>query len=288
MKREEFSFRSRDGLEIACYRWPGAQPAGIVQIAHGMGEHSMRYEHVAAALADAGFQVYANDHRGHGRTAKTKESLGDFGAGGWDALIDDMAALTRLAREREGGLPLTVLGHSMGSFAAQQYLLDHSSLIAGAVISGSVSADKLELDPTREVDLTSLNQEIENPRTDFDWLTRDPAIVDAYIADPLCGFGVNSRSLESMAAGLERMADPAQLKRIRSDLPIYILAGDGDPLNRKLEWLKPMAERYRAAGVRDVTEKYYAGGRHEMLNEINRDEVYRDLLAWIRRAIGAK
>jgi alpha-beta hydrolase superfamily lysophospholipase len=288
MPSEEFSFKSQAGLEIAYYRWRTTKkPTGIVQIAHGMGEHSLRYGDFAEFLNGEGFHVYANDHRGHGRTAKTKEMLGDFGAGGWDALVDDVASVTRLARTREGvALPILLLGHSMGSFAAQQYLIDHSELIAGAIISGSASIDKLAIDPTRQGDLTAFNQAFEPARTPYDWLSRDPAQVDKYIADPLCGFGVNARAMQSMAASAPRQIDPASIARIRKDLPIYIIAGDKDPINHDLEWLKPLAERYRAAGIADVSEKYYAGGRHEMLNETNRDEVYRDILGWIHHALG--
>jgi alpha-beta hydrolase superfamily lysophospholipase len=286
MTREDFSFTSSDGLEVACYRWAApVQPAGIVQIAHGMGEHALRYGHTAAFLANAGFHVYANDHRGHGRTARNHEALGDFGAGGWNALVADLAALSRIAHERDPRLPLVLLGHSMGSFAAQQYILDHSALIAAVALSGSVAVDKLTFDSDRSVDLSSLNEAIADPRTPYDWLSRDPAVVDAYIADSACGFGVNPRSVQAMAQAAPRLADPAELKRIRSDLPIYILAGDKDPLNRDLEWLKPLAQRYRAVGLTDVTEKYYPGGRHEMLNETNRDEVLRDLLNWMRHAL---
>jgi alpha-beta hydrolase superfamily lysophospholipase len=286
MTREDFSFTSSDGLEVACYRWAApVRPVGIVQIAHGMGEHAIRYAPAAAFLTDAGFHVYANDHRGHGRTATSRETLGAFGAGGWNALVADLAALSRIARERDRGLPLVLLGHSMGSFAAQQYLLDHSALSAAVVLSGSVAVDKLTFDTDRTIDLSALNQAIANPRTPYDWLSRDPAVVDAYIADPRCGFGVNPRAVQAMAQAAPRMADPAELKRIRRDLPIYILAGDKDPLNRDLEWLKPLAERYRSVGLADVTEKYYPGGRHEMLNETNRDEVLRDLLGWLRHAL---
>jgi alpha-beta hydrolase superfamily lysophospholipase len=286
MRREDFSFASEDGLEIAYYRWrtPG-KAAGIVQIAHGMGEHTLRYAHVADFLNQAAFHVYANDHRGHGRSAKGPESLGDFGAGGWDALVSDMVTLTRLARLREGRLPLILLGHSMGSFAAQQYVLDNSVLIAGLVLSGSAAVDKLDIDPSREADLTAFNRTFEPARTQHDWLSRDPAAVDAYEADPLCGFGVNKKALESMAASAKRLIDPAALAGIRKDLPIYIFAGDKDPINHDLEWLKPVAERYRAAGIANVSEKYYPDGRHEMLNETNRDEVLRDLVDWLQNPI---
>ncbi len=288
MRREDFSFNSEDGLEIAYYRWraPG-RAVGIVQIAHGMGEHSLRYAHVAEFLNQAGFHVYTNDHRGHGRSVKGPESLGDFGAGGWNGLVADMLTLTRLARTREGRLPVVLLGHSMGSFAAQQYVLDNSALIAGLVLSGSAAVDKLAIDPSREADLTAFNRAFEQARTPHDWLSRDPTVVDAYEADPLCGFGINKKAMETMAAAAARLTEPAALAQIRKDLPVYIFAGDKDPINHDLEWLKPLAERYRAAGIANVSEKYYPDGRHEMLNETNRDEVMRDLLSWLQKAIAA-
>ncbi len=292
MAREDFSFTSPEGtgpepIEVACYRWPAAgKPIGIVQISHGMGEHSLRYADLAAHLNQAGFHVYSNDHRGHGRTARSKEALGDFGTGGWDALIEDMARLTRIAREREGGLPLILLGHSMGSFATQAYLLEHSDLLAAAALSGSAAVDKLQMiSSSGDADLTAINREFEPARTPFDWLSRDPAQVDKYLADPLCGFGVIARSMATMAPASIRIVDPPQLARIRKDLPIWIMAGDRDPINHHLEWLRPVAERYRAAGIKDVTEKYYRDGRHEMFNETNRAEVYRDLLEWLRHSL---
>jgi alpha-beta hydrolase superfamily lysophospholipase len=250
-----------------------------------MGEHSLRYAHVAEFLNQAGFHVYANDHRGHGGSTKGPESLGDFGIGGWNGLVADMTMLTRLARMREGGLVVILLGHSMGSFAAQQYVLDNSALIAGLVLSGSAAVDKLSIDPSQDADLTAFNRGFEPARTPHDWLSRDPAAVDAYEADPLCGFGINKKAMEAMAASVARLVDPAALSQIRKDLPIYIFAGDKDPINHDLEWLKPLAERYRAAGIANVSEKYYPGGRHEMLNETNRDEVMRDLASWLQKAI---
>jgi alpha-beta hydrolase superfamily lysophospholipase len=286
VRRDDFSFNSEDGLEIAYYRWRAqGKAAAIVQIAHGMGEHALRYAHVAEFLNQAGFHVYANDHRGHGRTAKGRESLGDFGNGGWNGLVADMVTLTRMARTREGRLPAILLGHSMGSFAAQQYVLEHSALIAGLVLSGSAAVDKLAIDPSQDADLTAFNRGFEPARTQHDWLSRDHAAVDAYEADPLCGFGINKTAMQSMAAGASRLVDPAALAQIRKDLPIYIFAGHKDPINHGLEWLKPLAERYRAAGIANVSEKYYPEGRHEMLNETNRDEVMRDLASWLQKTI---
>lgn len=291
MAQEDFAFVSAcDGLRIACYRWPGtARTSAVVQIAHGLGEHALRYAGIAKFLNNAGFHVYANDHRGHGSTAPSAEAYGDFGEVGWDGVVADLAQLTGIIQAREPGLPIILLGHSMGSFAAQDYLLSHSAMIRGCALSGSAAPDLIAhlIEEVGEGGLESLNTPFEPARTPFDWLSRNPAEVDAYVSDTRCGFNLNDRSRESAQISWARLKDTDALKRIRPELPLYILAGDADPVNHDLEYLRPVAERYRAAGLRDVTEKYYPAGRHEMFNETNRDEVFRDLLAWLRRFIPA-
>jgi len=278
-----FRYASSDGAQITAYRWdPAGEPRAVIQLTHGMGEHAQRFDYVARALNDAGFVVYAQDHRGHGATADP-DAYGDLGPGGWTALVDDIGLLSAHIREDHADLPLILVGHSMGSFAAQQYVLDNSALIAGLVLSGSAAVDKLSIDPSQDADLTAFNRAFEPARTPHDWLSRDPAAVDAYEADPLCGFGINKKAMEALTASAIRLIDPAALAQIRKDLPIYIFAGDKDPINHDLEWLKPLAERYRAAGIENVSEKYYPGGRHEMLNETNRDEVMRDLASWLQK-----
>jgi len=292
VSREDLSFTSScDGQEIVYYRWrTNRNPFGTVQIAHGLGEHALRYARLAVALNDSGFNVYANDHRGHGRTAKSPDAYGDFGEPGWDALVEDTVQLTGIAKTSEGELAVVLLGHSMGSFVAQQYLLGHSDLIAGCVISGSAAPDLIAhlVDEVGERGLESLNDPFEPARTPFDWLSRDPLEVDAYIADALCGFNMSERSRLSAKAAWERASDAGAIDTIRKDLPIYIFAGDADPVNNHLEYLRPLAARYRAAGIRDLSEKYYLEGRHEMFNEINRAEVTADLLAWLDRIIKAQ
>jgi alpha-beta hydrolase superfamily lysophospholipase len=282
----EFHFDGAGGERIFAYRWSGDAPVrGVLQLAHGMGEHALRYREKLAPLIESGIVAYANDHRGHGRTAKSKEHYGDFGAGGFPALVSDMLALTRIAHAENPGKPLIFLGHSMGSFALQAYLLDHSKEIDGAVLSGSAALDLLAGSGTAGGGLESLNAGFPNPRTPFDWLSRDEREVDKYLADPMCGFSVNEAGMGSMFGELARTFDPANLKSIRSDLPIYLFAGDRDPVNGKLDWLAPLAQRYRDAGVRDVTTDFYKDGRHEMLNETNRAEVVANLRRFIDRVI---
>jgi alpha-beta hydrolase superfamily lysophospholipase len=291
MGREDLSFvSSSDRLRIVYYRWPAVGAArAAVQIAHGLGEHALRYSHVAAFLNDAGFHVYANDHRGHGATAGSPDSYGDFGECGWNAVVADAVELTNIIKTREGKIPVILLGHSMGSFIAQQYILDHSAEIAGCVLSGSAAPNLIArlVEEVGAGGLEVLNTPFEPARTPFDWLSRDEAAVDAYVADSRCGFNMSERARESAKIAWERASQLEELERIRKNLPIYILAGDADPVNQNLEALKPVAERYRAAGLSEVSEQYYAGGRHEMFNETNRDQVMRDLLAWLLRIVPA-
>jgi len=280
MAEDTFWFEGGDGTKLFAYRWLPDKPVrGVLQIAHGMGEHALRYRAPLQPLLDAGIAIYANDHRGHGRTSP--DALGDFGPGGFKALVDDMAVLSRLIRAENPEKKLVLMGHSMGSFAAQIYVVDHSGLIDGYILSGSAALDKLQ---APKGGLSAIGAGMEKPRTPFDWLTRDESEVDAYIADPLCGFTVDEAGRASMFAAAAPALDPAQLARIRKDQPVYVFAGDKDPINAGLTALTPLVDRYRALGL-DVATDFYAGGRHEMLNETNRAEVVANLQAFIERAI---
>lgn len=282
-----FQFEGRDGTPITAYRWQATGPTrGVLQVAHGMGEHALRYLAPLKPLRDAGITIYANDHRGHGKTAPNAAALGDFGAGGFSAVVDDMAGLAEIARHENPGKTLILLGHSMGSFAAQIFALSHSGLIDGLVLSGSACLDLLPAsDDPKGASLEAFNAPFEPARTPFDWLSRDPREVDAYIADPLCGFTVTPASMQSIFAAAAALFAPGALKHIRPDLPIYIFSGDKDPVNGGLAWLKPLVERYRDAGIQDVSYEFYKDGRHEMLNETNRAEVVGKLGAWIERVV---
>jgi alpha-beta hydrolase superfamily lysophospholipase len=289
MPVSELSYKSADGTKIVAYKWePEDPPRAVVQITHGMGEHARRYQHVAQALNDAGFVVYAQDHRGHGATGDPA-AYGNLSEGGWTALVDDIGLLSEKIRVDHPGLPLILLGHSMGSFAVQQYLLDHSADVDGVVLTGTAAIDLLEpaLDLDVPLDLTGFNAPFQPARTDYDWLSRDEAIVDAYIADPACGFGIDADSAKVMFAGARRLADPAQVAVIRDSLPVYIAVGEADPVNGGLALLTPLTERLKSAGLTDVTVRTYPEARHEILNETNRDEVITELNSWLSRVASA-
>jgi alpha-beta hydrolase superfamily lysophospholipase len=287
MDTSDFTITGRDGEAIVGYRWSGKGPTrAIVQIAHGMGEHAARYARLAAALVDRGYVVYANDHRGHGRTAGSADRHGYLGPAGWAGLVDDIAAVSALARSEHPGVPLVVLGHSMGSFALQQHLLDHSAELDAAILSGTSAGDVIVagIDTTQPADLATFNAGFE-PRTGYEWLSRDEAEVDAYVADPDCGFSLDMPAMAEMVAATAATADPDRLAGIRDDLPIYVFSGDADPLAGGGALIELVGDRYREAGVRDVTVTLYPGARHETLNETNRDEVTADLIGWLDRVV---
>jgi alpha-beta hydrolase superfamily lysophospholipase len=254
-----------------------------------MGEHVRRYDHVADALTAEGFVVYGHDHRGHGASLDTADQPGRLGPNGWSALVDDLRLPVARAKADYPGLPVVVVAHSMGSFAAQQFLLEHSTDVDAVALTGTAALDLIAsaLDPSGELELSAFNTPFEPARTDFDWLTRDESAVDAYVADPLCGFSIDTASLQQLFAGAPGLADPAELARINRDLPLYLAVGSKDPVNAGLTLLWPLVDRYRAAGLHDVTVRVHDDARHEIFNEINRAEVIDDLLQWLRRVTTA-
>jgi alpha-beta hydrolase superfamily lysophospholipase len=283
MTESAFTVPGRGEVVLFVRHWPASGAVrAVVQISHGMGEHSGRYARLAAALNAAGFDVYAHDHRGHGRSARSASEFGHFGPDGWNALVDDLAAVGGAIDVRSGGAPRVLLGHSLGSFALQQYLLDHSADIAAAVLTGTSAVDAIfgNLDPDTSLDRMPGNEAFEG-RTDFDWLSRDPDEVDRYVADPACGFSADAEALADMAAAATRPVDAEALRNIRADLPILLMSGSADPLSGAMALVELVAQRYRDAGVRDVTVIGYEGARHEVFNETNRDEVTSDLIAWL-------
>jgi alpha-beta hydrolase superfamily lysophospholipase len=285
---DAFSYRAADGRQLAGFRWTaddGNSDSGIVVLVHGMGEHLRRYDHVADALTAHGYAVYGHDHRGHGASLAADDEPGQLGHNGWSALVEDLNLVIAQAKSDHPGLPVVIVAHSMGSFATQQFLLDHGSDVDAVALTGTAALDLLEpaLDLSTDLDLSAFNTPFQPARTDFDWLSRDESVVDAYIADPFCGFGIDAASVKEMFAGARRLADPDEVSRIPHYLPVYLAVGSKDPVNGELNLLWALVDRYRAAGLNDVTVRVYDDGRHEILNEINRAEVIEDLLHWLQR-----
>ena len=196
-----------------------------------------------------------------------------------------MVHLSHIARKENPDQPFILLGHSLGSFAAQQYILDHSNLIDGLILSGSGALDGLaRLAKTPQLE-NLLNGQFAPARTPFDWLSRDPAVADAFMKETLCFAALQPGSMESFLAAASHLADPHCLRWIRPDLPIYLFSGSEDPIGQQLEGVRLLMERYRKAGVTNLSHHFYAGGRHEMFNETNRKEVVTNLLLWISEVL---
>jgi alpha-beta hydrolase superfamily lysophospholipase len=304
MPATEFAFQAHDGARLLGRRWlPDGRPRAIVQIAHGLAEHSARYARLAATLNEAGYGVYANDHRGHGPSAETADLAHFADEDGWTKAVGDLWTFNRLIASDEPGVPIVFLGHSLGSFLGRQFVADHSDALAGAVFSGSngkppaiatvgrifARIERLRLGRRGKSKLLfdmwfgDYNKQFKPARTAFDWLSRDESEVDAYVADPLCGFPFTTQLAIDVLDALPHLSSPASLAPIRKDLPIYVFSGERDPVGSNIQGL--IAD-LKAAGFARLTTRVYPGARHETLNEINREEVVRDLIGWLDGVAG--
>ena len=299
MPGSEFEFRADDGQTLLGRRWlPEGSPRAVLQIAHGLAEHSARYARLAAALNAAGYAVYANDHRGHGPKAAPAD-LGHFAdEGGWDKVVGDLWTFNRLIAAEQPGLPIVFLGHSLGSFLGRGFLAKHSDALAGAALSGSngkppaiatlgrlmAREERLRLGKRGKSALIlqlwfgEFNKPFKPARTDFDWLSRDERQVDAFVADPLCGFPFTTQLAIDVLDALPYVTSQKSLATIRKDMAVYVFSGERDPVGANI---KGLIQDLKAAGFTQLTTRLYPGARHETLNETNRDEVTRDLIAWL-------
>jgi alpha-beta hydrolase superfamily lysophospholipase len=300
-----FTFTRTDGVELFVYCWlPAEPPRAIVQIAHGLAEHAGRYARLARALTSAGYAVYANDHRGHGRTAKSSDDLGFFAEqDGWRRCLDDLWHLNRHIAAAHPGLPIVLLGHSMGSTLAEQFMGEHGDALAGVVLSGAngkptslaaigraiTRAERLRLGARGKSQLVqsltfdAFNTKFTPARTAFDWLSRDPAEVDKYIADPLCGFPARVQLWVDLLDGWATVSTSAHRHQVPKTLPLYVIAGDRDPVSGSTRQLKPWLADYRAEGLVNLKHRFYPEARHELFNETNRDQVTAELIAWLNQ-----
>lgn len=300
--KQEFTFPSSDGVHTVAAAWwrPEGPPRGVVQLVHGISEHIGRYDSFARFLAEHGFAVVGHDHLGHGRTARNPSEFGWFAdRDGWKHVVKDVRALRERVGAEYPGLPCFLLGHSMGSFVVRGYLMFWPGTVDGAILSGTgqepaptVALGKFltGIGNPRKVNklvnslsLGAYNKKFAPNRTSADWISRDEQIVDAYVADPLCSFVPTAGMNHDMMGGLQFIAGKENLSRMDKDTPVYFFSGDKDPVGGMGEGVRKVCGFFRDAGVKDVTMKLYPGGRHEMLNETNRDEVYADVLSWLEK-----
>jgi len=299
-----FSFESSagDAVNIQVHDWPSAKPRATVIVAHGAAEHGKRYERLAMALNAAGYSVLAPDHRGHGLTGQA-QTLGVFASDdGWNRAVADIRQLIGIARER-AAVPVVLMGHSMGSFMAQQCIAEFGHELDAVVLSGSTILDGFgELVPVLAAEIEQQGRDLPSPvmtqmmgsgmggeftdgDTGYEWLSRDKAEVQKYVDDPLCGFGLSSGAWYDMIANNRLASGPEGFAHTPKSLPIYLFAGDKDPINGALAGVYALENLYAAAGFLSVISRYYPDGRHEMLNEINRDEVTEDLIRWLNENV---
>ncbi len=299
MERSDFVYPSSDGVhQVHAVMWiPDGEPRGVVQLVHGICEYAARYEPFARFLTQNGFVVAGNDHLGHGQTAKGPEEYGFFNQ--WWDLVHDVRALQLKMQERYPHLPYFLLGHSMGSFVARTFLIDYPGELTGCILSGTGQEPPVTValgkaltglgDPRKvnklfyKLSIGAYNAKFRPNRTSADWICRDEKVVDAYLADPLCTFPTKAGMNHAMMTGLQYVGSRANLEKMDKKTPVYFFAGDSDPVGAMGKGVQKVAGWFREVGCEDVTLRLYPGGRHEMLNEINKEEVFRDTLAWLEQ-----
>lgn len=309
-KRQHFTFESVDQTEIFVYQWlrENQKQKGVIQIAHGMAETAARYERFAEILTANGFIVYANDHRGHGKTAKKIDTLGYLGEKeGFKLVVEDMAHLTKQIKEDHPTLPIYLFSHSMGSFAAQRYIMDFPIQINGLILSGSNGAQgfilkfgkilaKLEMrirgkkaksKLMNQLTFGSYNKNFQPQTTGSEWLTRDREELTKYLNNPYCGTIFPTSFYYEFLDTLEYIEDENNFRKIPKDLPIFLLSGDQDPVGDFGNGVIKLRNRYEQVGVKDLQMKLYEEARHELLNELNREEVMRDIIKWLEERVEA-
>ncbi len=302
-QHERLTLDAEDGHQIHAQLWsPVDQARGVIQIIHGLGEHGSRYARFAEAATGRGFIVAVHDHRGHGEHGDTP---GFFAAkNGWQLLLTDSLVVHEFLAKRFAELPVALLGHSMGSFVAQSFAMQHGEHIDALLLSASNWAPRKEtlagnllakLECWRrgersnspfldKLGFSDFNKPFAPARTELDWLSRDPDEVDAYIADPLCGGPYTAGLWRDLTHGLFKIASEKEMSRVPSELPILITGGEKDPVGGE-HGMSRLAVHYAQTGHDRLSVKIYPGGRHEMLNEINRDQVTADWLNWIEEHI---
>jgi len=302
LKTDSFKLNSSDGLKIHINRWlPPKSSKAVLQIAHGMAEHSQRYNDFGSFMADNGFSVYANDHRGHGRTAGSIDQMGFCSQqNGWQLMLGDMHFLTGYIKERHPGTPVFLLGHSMGTLLARNYAFYWGDQIKGLLLSGVNSYQPaltilgliisfiLATMKGKEAKSPFLNNMLfggynkffKPARTGFDWLCSDQKVVDRYIEDKYCGAVFSAGFFYDLAKATINIHKMSNIKKTPKNLPILMLCGENDPVGSMAKGAAKVYQSYKRTGIKDISFKVYKGSRHEILNEKTKSVVYHDILAW--------
>ncbi|MFD1038813.1 alpha/beta hydrolase [Virgibacillus byunsanensis] len=298
----EFWLQMDDGVEVYVKKWSNEtkKPNAIIQLAHGMVEHINRYSEFANFLVKHNIFVYGNDLRGHGKTGVKQGLLGYFAAkDGFEKTTNDLHVITKHIKTEHPNTPIILLGHSMGSFLVRNYIQTYSRNIDGVILSGTGYFPPLKsqagkrlaalLPPKEESKLMntlafgSYNRKIKSKNSSFDWLSGDESAVQDYMDDPHSGFIPTARFFYDLMSGLIRMQDHQLNKSIRHDIPVLLISGDADPVGDYAKGIWKTAHLYQDAGLQDITTMLFENGRHELLNELNKDEVYETILSWVTK-----
>jgi alpha-beta hydrolase superfamily lysophospholipase len=303
---ELFKLETRDHLQVQAYSWTVESPIAVVQIAHGMMEHAGRYDQFARWMNDHRVAVYANDHIGHGLTAGKTSDLGHFPRkDDWQRSVDIIHQLTLKIRAENPGVPVFLLGHSMGSVMVQTYMIRHGREADAYILSGPVRQPAIMADigifiagalsfffgPADRSKLLiflgygQYNNRLKPRRTVFDWLSTVDSVVDEYMSSPICGFPCSNRFYQNFFHGFNYISKHKNLKQVPQGMPVCIFAGRMDPAGRFGKDPKKINYLLSKFAHAKVQMKLYCNGRHEMLNEENREEVYADLLEWIKGVV---
>ena len=304
--RESFTIPSNGIGQLHCCRWmPEGEPKAVLQIVHGIAEYIERYDDFAGFLNGLGYVVVAEDHMGHGQTVGAEGTQGYF-EGGWFTAVSDSYALLRKTKAEYPQIPYVLFGHSMGSFLTRTYLIRYPGTVKAAVIMGTgwqprailpgaIGICQLACKKVGEKNTSATlqnmvfggyNKRVEHPRTEFDWLTRDAKVVDAYIAHPSCGFTATKGLLRDLLTGIRFIEQKQNLAKMNKDLPVLFIAGGDDPVGNYGKGVTRAAEEFRKAGMKHVACRLFPLGRHEILNEINRREVYDFTAKWLGEQLG--
>ncbi len=305
---QEFTFLSTDGkTTLHGMEWvpEGRDIVGVLQIAHGVAEHIARYDHFARFLNEQGVAVVGNDHLGHGKSIAPGATPIYFGDGNtWDTVVDDLYTLHLRIKDKFPGVPLFLMGHSMGSFLARTYLIRYPGTVQAAIIMGTGwqpeimltggltmagtiarrSGESATSDVVTNLAFGSYNKAFAPNRTPVDWLSVDTDNVDRYIADPLCGLPATVGLFRQMLTGIRFNQRPDNLRKMDKDMPILFISGEQDPVGGMMKGVVRSRDAFLAAGVKDVTLLSYAGLRHEILNEkAQQQTVYNDIWSWLKK-----
>ena len=299
---QETKLIASDNTELFVHSWCVDEPKAVIMLAHGMAEHSMRYAEFAEFLNANGIDFYCHDQRGNGKSANG--SLGHLRKGlDWKLMMDDLFTIRKKLIHTD--CPVFLMGHSMGSFLVRCAVQVKPNLFDGLIISGtgdsqgligkagamlakvlcSTAGETAPANMMQDMVFGGYNKSFTNPRTQSDWLSRDEAVADAYIADPWCGFVCTNGFFHELLYGIQMANDSKGIAKMNKQMPIYLFSGECDPVGNMGKGVINVKSALTKAGLKDVTLRLYPEGRHEMLNELNKAEVMNDLLTWIAEKI---